>query len=151
MDRMKRIAAALCALAFFASASPAVDALFARGETLDYDLVWLKMTGGRARMTIMPQAADPSNYRITSFAKSSSAFSHIYQMRDEIESVVTRANFTTVRYHKSLLEGPSHKDETVTYANGVATRKGKTYIVPTPDFDPLSLVYYMRTQPLAPG
>src|SRR5205085_962839 len=101
MDRMKRIAAALCALAFFASASPAVDALFARGETLDYDLVWLKMTGGRARMTIMPQAADPANYRITSFAKSSSTFSHIYHVRDEIESVVTRANFTTVSYHKS--------------------------------------------------
>ena len=151
MDRMTRIAGALCALFFLASGSPAVDAIYTRGETLDYDLVWLKMTGGRARMTISPQPADASNYRITSLAKSSSTFSHIYHVRDEIESVIVRASFSTIRYHKSLLEGSHHKDDTTTFANGIATRKGKTYTVPTPVFDPLSLMYYMRTQDLAPG
>ena len=147
---MKRIAVAAVLFLLFSSAT-ALDPRFARGETLDYDLIWLKMTGGRARMTIAPQPADVNNYRITSFAKSSSAFSHIYHVREEIESVVSSANFTTLRYHKSLLEGPSHKDETVLYADGVATRKGKTYPVPTPVFDPLSLMYYLRTQELVPG
>ena len=131
----------------FASVAPD----FEHGETLDYDLVWLKLTGGSARMTIQPQQADPSNYRITSMARTSSTFSRIYKVRDEIETVVARSNFTTLRYHKSLQEGSSRKDETTTYANGIATRKGKTYAVPTPVFDPLSLVYYLRTQDLTPG
>jgi len=151
MDRLTRVAVAVVALSLFASVSPSLDATFGRGETLDYDLEWLSMTGGRARMTIQPQAADASNYRITSVARTSSAFSRIYKVRDEIETVVARSNFTTIRYHKSLNEGSSRKDETTTYANGIATRKGKTYAVPTPVFDPLSLVYYLRTLDLAPG
>lgn len=147
---MKRFALAVAVLLLFNSAS-ALDPAYARGETLDFDLIWLKMTGGRARMTIALQPADANNYRITSFAKNNSTFSHIYHVRDEIESVVSRANFSTLRYHKSLIEGMNHKEETVTYANGIATRKGKTYPVPTPVFDPLSLMYYIRTQPLVPG
>jgi len=145
-----RVVCATLAFLFLSSAS-GLDPTFERGETLDYELVWLKMTGGSARMTISPQAADPNNYLITSVAKSTSGFSRIYKVRDEIETVVARGNFSTMRYHKSLSEGPTHKDETVTYANGIATRKGKTYPVPTPVFDPLSLMYYLRTQELVPG
>jgi len=142
---------ALAALLLFAAPS-SVDPIFARGETLDYDLTWLSMTGGRARMTIAPQSGDPvNNYLITSVAQTSSGFSRIYRVKDQIESVVSRATFTTIRYHKDLREGSSHKNDTTTYANGVATRKGKTYAVPTPVYDPLSLVYYMRTQELVPG
>lgn len=148
---MKRIVTALCALLLFASIASPVDPLFQRGETLDYDLTWLALTGGRARMTIAPQLGDPNNYRITSIAQSSSTFSRIYKVRDEIESVVQRNTFTSLRYHKNLREGSNRKDDTTVFSAGVATRKGKQYAVPTPVFDPLSLLYYMRTQPLLPG
>ena len=142
---------ALAALLLLAAPS-SVDPIFARGETLDYDLTWLTMSGGRARMTIAPQTGDPvNNYLITSLAQTSSGFSRIYRVRDQIESVVTRSGFTTIRYHKDLREGSHHKNDTTTYANGVATRKGKTYQVPTPVYDPLSLVYYLRTLDLEPG
>ena len=148
---MKRIAAAIGTLLLFASVASPVDSLFQRGETLDYDLTWLALTGGRARMTISPQLGDASNYRITSIAQSSSTFARIYKVRDEIESVVQRANFTSLRYHKNLREGSNRKEDTTVFSNGTATRKGKQYAVPTPVFDPLSLLYYMRTQPLLPG
>ena len=127
---MKRLFAAVFALAallLFAAPS-SVEPIFARGETLDYDLTWLSMTGGRARMTIAPQTGDPvNNYLITSVAQTSSGFSRIYKVKDQIESVVSRATFTTIRYHKDLREGSSHKNDTTTYANGVATRKAVSY------------------------
>jgi hypothetical protein len=148
---MKRTVIALFAVLLLAGASSSVDPMFSRGETLDYDLEWLHLTGGRARMTIAPQAADATKLLITSIAQSSSSFSRIYKVRDEIEAVIERNSFSTVRYHKDLREGTHHKIDTTTFANGVATRKGKTYPVPTPVFDPLSLVYYMRTQDLTPG
>jgi hypothetical protein len=147
---MKRVVVALAAILLLAADTP-VDAIYSHGETLDYDLVWLGLSGGKARMTISPQAADATKLLLTSIAQSSSSFSRIYKVRDEIESVVDRASFSTVRYHKDLREGSSHKNDVTTYANGIATRKGKTYTVPTPVFDPLSLVYYMRSQNLEPG
>jgi len=147
---MKQAAILLAALFMFGVAGN-LDPVFSRGETLDYDLEWLHLTGGKARMTVEPQPADATNLRLTSIAKSSSSFSKIYKVRDEIESVVQRSSFSTIRYHKDLREGTHHKNDTTTFANGVATRKGKTYPVPAPVFDPLSLVYYMRTQDLTPG
>jgi len=147
---MKRIVLALAAFLLLGAES-SVDGIFSRGETLDYDLVWLHLSGGKARMTVSPQLADATKLHISSLAQSSSTFSRIYKVRDQIDTIVDRATFSTVRYHKDLREGSSHKSEVVTYANGVATRKGKTYDVPTPVFDPLSLVYYMRTQELSPG
>jgi hypothetical protein len=147
---MKRAAILFAALLMFGVAGN-LDPVFSRGETLDYDLEWLHLTGGKARMTVAPQPADATNLRITSIAKSSSSFSKIYKVRDEIESVVQRSTFSTIRYHKDLREGTHHKNDTTTFANGAATLKGKTYQVPTPVFDPLSLVYYMRTQDLTPG
>src|SRR5436305_2094114 len=128
---MKRRAAMMSVFAgavffLFTAASPA-DQMFARGETLDYTLEWVHITGGRARMTIAPYSVDPTKYRITSNASSTSGFSRIYKVNDTIESLVERSNFSTVRYIKNIREGSTRKDEITTIANGVATRKGKTY------------------------
>ena len=147
---MKRTAILFAAF-FMLGVAGNLEPAFSRGETLDYELVWLHLTGGKARMTVAPQPADATNLRLTSIAQSSSSFSRIYKVRDEIESVVQRANFSTIRYRKDLREGSRRKNDTTTFANGIATRKGKTYPVTTPVFDPLSLVYYMRTQDLTPG
>lgn len=123
----------------------AIDA----GETLDYELTWLGMSGGAARMTIAPLGT--AEIRMTSIARSSSGFSRIYKVRDEIETVVSRAGFSTLRYHKKFQEGSRRKDETSVIANGVATRKGKQRAVPTPVFDPLSMIYYLRMVNLGAG
>jgi hypothetical protein len=141
----------LLMLAGVATAAAPVTAIFDAGETLDFDLAWSRISGGAARMTILP--IEKHGYRITSVGKSGTFFSRFFKVRDEIESVVARDDFSTLEYHKVLDEGGRHKDEltVVDERNHVAIRKGKAIPVPHPVFDPLSLIYYIRTLDLSPG
>jgi len=132
-----------------ATAGRAAD--FSKGETLDFTLEFLGMSAGTARMTIGPHGTDVSHYWITSVAESTSGFARFYRVRDELESIVTHRDFSTVMYRKRLQEGGKSKDETTTIADGSATRKGKQVAVPKPVFDPLSILYYFRTLPLGEG
>lgn len=149
---MKFLAAAILIAAAVLSGTPVEDD-FDRGETLDYTLQWLRISGGVGRMTIAP--AGDNRLRITSVARSTSGISRIIKFRDEIETVVQRDNFSTVEYHKRLDERGVKKNEQTLIADGVATRtKGsKTRLtkVPTPVLDPMSVIYYLRTVGVAPG
>lgn len=132
-----------------------VEQIFANGETLDYSLSWLRITAGHARMTIAPRIDDPSLYRMTSVGKSSSRFSRIFRVRDELESMTDRQTFNTVQYRKKLDEQGKLKDEITTVTKGIATRttatKTKKTLVPVPVFDPVSLIQYLRTRDLTVG
>ncbi len=135
-------------------AQTSITQTFVSGETLDYNLTWLRITGGTARMTIAPHADDTSSLRITSVAKSSPGFSRIFKVRDEIESIVARSDFSTLKYVKRLDEQGDQILEVTTIADGVATRtrrKVKTVKVPRPIYDPISVIYLLRTLELAPG
>jgi hypothetical protein len=141
-----------------AAATPAADATFVKGETLDYSLTWLYMSGGSARFTIGLAPGAPDRFRITSIAQSSSGFARIYKVRDEIQSFVDRVMFTTIGYEKHLNERGKRKDDvtTVDRAHGIATRRrpGKNdqvQHVVEPVFDPLSLIYQFRRLDLRPG
>jgi hypothetical protein len=136
-------------LALFATSAFAAD--FSKGETLDFTLEFLSISAGTARMTIGPQSDNASHYWITSVAESTAGFSHVYRVRDELESIVKRGNFSTTMYRKKLSEGSKVKDETTTIQRGQATRKGQQTAVPEPVLDPLSILFYFRTLPLAPG
>jgi hypothetical protein len=149
---MKRALLALCALFMLAAAPNPLTQVYIDGETLDYDLQWLRVTGGTARMTIQP--LDEHRYRLTSIGKSSSGFSRIFKVRDEIATVVTRETFSTLNYRKTLNEGGNKSDRytVVDPATHIATHRGDEYLsVPPIVFDPLSLVYYMRGFELTPG
>jgi hypothetical protein len=125
---------------------------FAKGETLDYTLTWMKVTGGTGRTTIAPTGED--QYRITSVAKSSGSLSRFFKVRDEIETNVARSDFSTLRYVKHLDERGDKMEEVTTIEGGVASRKRKKIRktpVPRPVFDPISVIYYFRTLELAPG
>ncbi len=131
---------------------------FTAGETLDFDLTWLALTGGSLRMTIAPQPGDATHYRLTSIASSNKSFAVIYSVRDEIASYVNRSDFSTVRYEKHLKEGGKRRDDStvVDETAKMATRKrrGKddeSIPVPRPVFDPLSLVYHLRDLDLSPN
>lgn len=146
---MNLLLAALFAAAFVVT-SPAVPA-FNEGETLDYNVAWLRITGGTARMTI---AAQGDAYRITSVAKSSSGFSRIFSVHDQIETIVAKSDFSTLKYTKRLDEDGDTSLEVTTVDDGVATRvrkKIKKTNVPRPVYDPISVIYLMRTFELAPG
>src|SRR6266576_6157535 len=138
--------------------SPAVHDIFVAGETLDFELTWVAVTGGGLRMTIGPVPGDPMHFRITSVAKSSSSFAFLFKVRDQIESIVNRDDLSTIRYEKHLNEKGRSKDEStvIDERRKVATRRrpnrdSQEIIVPKPVFDPLSLVYHIRQLPLEPG
>jgi hypothetical protein len=131
------------------AAALAVIAIFNQGETLDYNLHWTTIAGGSARMTIAPLNGE--RYRLTSVGKSGRFFSRFFRVRDEIDSVVDRTSFSTLQYHKILDERGKKKDELTVIDEGVATRKGKTLKVPNPIYDPLSLIYHLRSLELVPG
>ena len=157
---MKR-AAALLVLTFLSSATALgrpllgpteyLASMFSGGENLNFSLSWLRMTGGTARMTIMPQGTN--QLRITSIAESNSLFAKLYPVRDEIESIVTADTFSTLRFEKKLNERNKKKQEltVIDSERGVAVRKGKEIPVPSPILDPLSTIYYLRTLDLTPG
>jgi hypothetical protein len=125
---------------------------YVEGETLDYNLSWLKITGGTARMTISPQGEE--SFRITSAAHSSPSFSRIFKVRDMIETTVARNDFSTLRYVKRLDEEDDKIEEVTVVEDGVATRtrkKVKKIKVPRPVFDPISVIYLLRMRDLTPG
>ena len=155
---MRRLAIALLCLAVSAPAAEPVDQIFLNGETLDYSLTWLGISGGAARFTIGLAPGAPDRFRITSVAMSSSGFARIFRVRDEIHSIVDRVLFTTIGYEKHLNERGKRKDDmtVVDRAAGTATRRrpGKpdqVVQIDGPVFDPLSLIYHFRRLDLRPG
>ena len=96
---------------------------FAKGETLDYTVNWMKVVGGTARMTIAPDG--DARWRITSVAKSGGGLARFVKVRDEIETIVDRSDFSTLRYSKKLDERGDKMEEVTTIENGVASRKRK--------------------------
>ncbi len=129
-----------------------IESAFSKGETLDYNLTWLKVTGGTARMTISPFGED--RFRITSTAHSSTRFSRFFKVRDQIETVVARGDFSTLRYVKRLNEDGDTIEEVTTVEDGIATRtrkKVKKVPVPRPVFDPISVIFYLRSLDLSSG
>ena len=141
-----------------AAATPAVDPIFVNGETLDYSLTWLKLSGGSARFTIGLAPGAPDRFRITSVAQTSSGFARIYRVRDQLVSLVDRVMFTTIQYEKHLREGSSKKEDitTVDRAHGLIVRKragkpDKVVHTTEPVFDPISLIYQFRRLDLRPG
>jgi hypothetical protein len=155
---VRRVVLSIAVLLLLAAAEgvpPApVDEVFASGETLDFSLTWLRMSGGSAHLTVAPLAGDASKLRLISIAQSNPSFSRFYNVRDEIESIVDRETFSTLHYRKLLREGKRNKDETTVIdpAKHEAVRRGDEYsTVPTPVFDPLSLIFQLRRLELVPG
>lgn len=129
-----------------------IDASYAKGETLDFTVSYMKVAGGTARMTIAPQ--DEKTWRITSIVKSGGGLARFFKIRDEIETIVDRKDFSTLRYVKRLDERGDKIEEITTVEDGIATRKRKKIKkvpVSRPVFDPFSVIYHFRRLELAPG
>lgn len=156
---MRRVVAvAVCLVAAAAAGVEPIDSRFVDGETLEYSLTWLGLSGGTARFSIGLAPGAPDRFLITSLAQSGSGFSRIYKVRDELTSTVDRVMFTTIRYEKRLNENGKKKDEAmiVDAEHGTVTRRradkpDKVLALSGPVFDPLSLVYQFRRLALRPG
>lgn len=154
---MKTLLAILAAAALLqtpASAPSSIEQTFLNGETLDYTVTWMKVTGGTARMTIAPFDEQKTRYRVTSVVRSGGSIGRLFKVRDEIESIVDRSDFSTIRYTKKLDERGDKELEITNIDNGVASRmrsKMQRRAVPRPILDPFSVIYHCRTFDLAPG
>jgi hypothetical protein len=131
-----------------------VEQTFVEGETLDYTVTWMKVTGGTGRMTIAPTGEENDRYRITSVVKSSGSLGKLIKVRDEIETIISRNDFSTLRYTKNLNERGDKMFEVTVIEDGVAKRtrkKVRKLPVPRPILDPISVIYHFRKLDLTPG
>lgn len=130
--------------------SPYLTRVFESGEEIVYALSWLGVVGGTATMTVVPSA---DTIRFTSLAQSEGFLGRLYPVRDEIESVVDRDSFATLRFAKELDERGRSKNEVtlLDLEKGVAHHEGAEIPVEIPIYDPLSSIYYLRTLDLTPG
>ncbi|MFN2441464.1 MAG: DUF3108 domain-containing protein [Thermoanaerobaculia bacterium] len=132
------------------NASPYLERVFTDGERIEYSLSWLGIVGGSAVMTVEPQG---EVIRIDSIAKSEGALGRMYPVRDVIRSLITRADFSTLRFEKTLNERGRHRKELTELdpRNGTGRRKGEEFAYTPPVLDPLSSIYYIRTLEMTPG
>ncbi len=140
------------ARAFDLPADSYLHRAFTEGEVLDLQLSWLRIVGGSGTMRIGPVGED--SFRMTSVAKSEGVLGRLYPIHDSLESTVDAETFSTTRYRKVLDERNRKKKEELTTIDpeeGIARRKGDEIPVPTPVFDPVSVIYYLRTLALDPG
>jgi hypothetical protein len=129
-----------------------MEDVYAKGETLDFTVSYMKVAGGTGRMTIAP--GENNTWRITSTVKSGGGLARFFKIRDEIETVVDRKDFSTLRYVKRLDERGDKIEEITTIEDGIASRKRKKIKkvpVPRPVYDPFSVIYHFRRLELAPG
>lgn len=152
-----RVAAALLTL-FLAvpataadlEATPYIEKVFTQGERIEFTLSWLGIVGGKAVMTVKPE---PDRFTIHTLAVSEGAIGRMYPVRDEIESVVSRSDFSTIHFSKRLRERGREKNRETFFdrEKKIATYRDREISYEPPVFDPMSSVYYIRTLDLSPG
>jgi hypothetical protein len=127
-----------------------VDRVFSQGERIEYTLTWLGMAGGEAVITVTP---GEGRFTIHTLARTLGAIGRLYPVRDEIETVVSSSNFSTLRFEKRLNERGREKHVETLFdpKRKVATRQGEEIPYEPPIFDPMSSIYYLRTLDLTPG
>lgn len=155
---MRRLLSLLTIALLVALGSPAQQAprpslrqVWHTGETMEMTLSWLMVVGGKA--VIQAKAEGQNRYRFSSLATSNAFFSTIFKVRDEIESVVEGDSLSTLQYHKALQERSKYKEEltVVDPTRNIAVRKGKQVAITRPIYDPLSIIFLLRTLDLSVG
>jgi hypothetical protein len=128
---------------------------FGVGERLEFDVKYGKLPAGSAVMEI-PETVTYDNricFRITSTANSNSIVSVFYKVRDSVETIVDTDGIFPRRFSKKLREGGYRIDRTtiIDQKEHLAITGNDT--IPTYAFvqDPLSSLYFIRTQELVPG
>ncbi|MEO8216375.1 MAG: DUF3108 domain-containing protein [Acidobacteriota bacterium] len=165
---MKRVPISILVVALFAAvmmaqradvpAEPLIQGsylqrAFTTGETLEFDLSWLRLAGGQAEMVIAPVAGESNRTKMHSLFQSRGVLDRVYHVEDLIETIVESDTFSTVHFHKRLNERNKIKDDTTVmdYGTGIATRKGKEVRITRPLLDPLSAIYHLRRFKLKVG
>ena len=134
---------------------PVNNLAFGVGETLKFSLGWEKIVAGHAEATI-PEVIEwrgRTCFRAVSRARSTRFFSTFFKVEDWAESVFDAREIIPLHFEKHLREGKYKADRVADFypEQGVAVAGADTIPIPPYTQDALSLLYYVRTQPLNVG
>jgi hypothetical protein len=146
-------------LAFFASYAQADP--FKMPERFVYDLTWTGISAGTATLDLVN---DGEKMKIVSTARSADWVSIFYTVEDRVESILTKNDplhswAQPVNYRIKTREGKHRKNKEVMFDSDKnkaiyidhLNNERKTFDLPSPVFDALSSLYYVRTLKLTVG
>ncbi len=128
---------------------------FGVGEKLEFDINYGFINAGTATMEVARLIEYESRpcYQIVTRARSNSFFSTFYPVDDRVESVMDALGMYSWRFEKSLREGSYRSDRMhmSDQRNHLVFYNKDTVAVQPFVQDALSVLYYVRTQPLTVG
>ena len=151
----------ICVAILFGHLSIRPAAAFTIPEKLVYDLAWTGVKAGTATLEVVN---DKETLRVISTANSANWVSVFYKVEDRVETVLAKGKsdiFMALpqNYRLKLREGRHRRDKEVIYdhAQKKATfidhldNDRKEFAISEHAFDPLSVLYYVRTLKLEVG
>lgn len=128
---------------------------FRVGEVLEYHIRYGPIVAGNSRLSIPEMLlynGHPS-LKIVSEAWSTSFFSKVYKVDDRVESITDARGLFSWYFKKRLREGSFKQDIEIIYdqEKQLTYVDGDTIEVTPFVLDVLAALYYVRTQPMAPG
>ena len=128
---------------------------FCVGERMEFLVKYGSLHAGTAIMEIpeIDTLDNHSNYRVVSTANSNDIVSFFYKVRDSVETYVDTSGIFPRKFSKKLREGGYKVDRLTLFDQKQHLAISGKDTVPTYSFvqDPLSTLYYIRTQELIPG
>lgn len=147
------------ALALCATPSRAGLLPFGPGERLTYELYWTFVHAGTAVLEVVADEFEGTpalRYKAT--ARTTPFIDKFYKVRDRLESWTDTALTRSLHYEKEQHEGDYHKDVRLVFdwSRSIAYRwvRGElrhAQVLELPSFDPLSMLFHFRNQPLSVG
>ncbi len=133
---------------------------FQAGESLSYDVRWLNMRAGTASMEVksekLPDGREALRFEVAS--QSTGFVDRIYQLGDTIQSIFDPEALQSLSYSLRAKHGKKtrRRDIAFDYAQMKATMQlnddpPETVALPGPMQDPLTALYYLRTQDFSTG
>lgn len=153
------VAHIICMILFF----PAISSAFSVPEKLIFDLTWTGVKAGTAVLEVMDEK---ETVRVISTANSAKWVSVFYTVDDRVEAVLSKGKSQIFigqpkNYRLKIREGKHRRDKEIVFDHVKHTalfidnldkdKDRKEYPVPENVFDPLSVLYYVRTMKLEVG
>ncbi len=128
---------------------------FGLGERLHFDIGYGFINAGSAVMEVaaLVEFNQRPAYRVVSTAYSNKFFSSFYPVRDSVESIIDAVGLFSWYFDKKLREGnySSHRRYGFDQVKHFVVYQNDTMDVAPYVQDALSMLYYVRTQPLKVG
>lgn len=128
---------------------------FGVGERLHFDIGYGFINAGSATMEVMEVIDYNSRpaYQIVTTAQSNRFFSSFYPVKDRVESIMDAIGLFSWRFVKDIREGKyrARREYEFDQVGHSVVYKGDTISVNAYVQDALSVLYYIRTQPLKIG